>query len=423
MSMSRRICSWIQSLSVLGSTRKLARNKDQNPAACSQDRNEDNPRQGGCWKQQRGDACDSSGGCWKLQRGVENQLERTRLDYHNVQISDYRYVEKVFENLRQKLRSFSLDAKTNVLIWGLFMSTTMKSSVHLGLQYQENLVAYRNTNFEELKTLCDITLRLIVEQSFEILNVSTMKNTFFPWMRSSLCHDQAIKYVHSDSVLCLGKISEANGMRKSQISEFQQSNEYTELSGIDGESIGSKWNIFVFQGTSALNRGILSSKGGRNTILCKSAQYYGAVSSWCEELAEKMLGQTSLGVDNSISKVNDQLSKQLDPQDIGSVVQNQPRTEEAAGNCWRDHLQRFKMLDQDEQFRTICDLAGFTRPVSVGMYYRTSDDVNDEFGNLTASRRKYTLLRARQDSVVKLWIQRHREIGPVRNSDLLYTWR
>ena len=35
-----------------------------------------------------------------------------------MQISDYRYVEKVFENLRQKLRLsfYELDQKTNVLI-------------------------------------------------------------------------------------------------------------------------------------------------------------------------------------------------------------------------------------------------------------------------------------------------------------------
>ena len=110
----------LDSESVLGGTRELARNKDQNPATCPQERNEDNP-------QQRGDVCESSGGCGKLQRGVDNPLERTRLDYHNMQISDSRYVEKVFENLRQKFRlcSCTLDAKTSVLIWGLFMSTTM----------------------------------------------------------------------------------------------------------------------------------------------------------------------------------------------------------------------------------------------------------------------------------------------------------
>ena len=98
---------------------------------------------------------------------------------------------------------------------------------------------------------------------------------------------------------------------------------------------------------------------------------------------------------------------------MGSLVQNQVRTEEAAGNSWRDHLQRFKMLDPHEQFRTICGSAGFIRPVSVGMYCRTSDDMNDGFGNLTASCREKTPPRAHQDSVVKLWIQRYTEIGPV----------
>ena len=129
----------------------------------------------------------------------------------------------------------------------------MKSSVHHGVQNQKNLVEYKNTNFEELKTLFDITLRLIVEQSFEILNVSTMIYTFSPWMRSTLCLDQAIKWtkpqvhVYSDSVLCLGKMhghSVATEKWKSQIKEFQQSNEYTEFSGIDGEQIEFEWNIF-----------------------------------------------------------------------------------------------------------------------------------------------------------------------------------
>ena len=50
-----------------------------------------------------------------------------------------------------------LNGKTNVLIWGLFMSTTTKASVHLGPSYSEKLVAYRNSNFEELRTLFDIT--------------------------------------------------------------------------------------------------------------------------------------------------------------------------------------------------------------------------------------------------------------------------
>ena len=85
---------------------------------------------------------------------------------------------------------------------------------------------------------------------------------------------------------------------------------------------------------------------------------FGALSSWCDKLAEKMLGQTSLEVHKCISKVNDQFSKQLNRQEVGSLVQNQSRTEEAAGNCWRDHLQRFKMLDLDEQFWTNYEVIG-----------------------------------------------------------------
>ena len=126
-----------------------------------------------------------------------------------------------------------------------------------------------------------------------------------------------------------------------------------------------------------------------------------------------MLRQTSMGVDKSISKMSDQRSKQLNPQEVGSLVQNQTRTEEAPGNSWRDHLQRFKMLDPDEQFRTICESVGFIRPASVGMYYRTSNDTNGGFGNLTASCREYTQPRAHQDSVVTLWVKRSSEIGPV----------
>ena len=49
----------------------------------------------------------------------------------------------VFKNLRQmsKLAEDSrvLDLETNVLIWGLFMSTPVKASVHLGPHYNENL--------------------------------------------------------------------------------------------------------------------------------------------------------------------------------------------------------------------------------------------------------------------------------------------
>ena len=100
-----------------------------------------------------------------------------------------------------------------------------------GFQYQENLVAYGTTSLE-LKRLFDITQWLIVEQSFEILNVSAMISSY---------------QVGESRGTCLGQIfdhSEANEKWKSQIKEFQRSDEYTELSGIFWESIGFEWKNF-----------------------------------------------------------------------------------------------------------------------------------------------------------------------------------
>ena len=179
------IQSWIQN-SVSGSTGALVRDRVRNPATSSQEWQHDNP----CLRStrtlvQRG-ACERAGSIWKLVQGVADQLARTRLDFHRMQICDYQYVEKVFENLPQKLNHSRdaqvLNEKTNALIWGLFLSATMKASVHLGPSCNANLVAYGNTNFKELRALFDITQRLILEQAFEILNVSTMIYTFSLWM-------------------------------------------------------------------------------------------------------------------------------------------------------------------------------------------------------------------------------------------------
>ena len=118
---------------------------------------------------------------------------------------------------------------------------------------------------------------------------------------------------------------------------------------------------------------------------------YGAVSSWCIDSAETMHGQTSTGVDRSVSEENDQHTKQLDPQEVGSLVRNQTESKQTAA---------------DEQLRTVCEEARFTRTVSKGMYYRTGEDVNDGYGNLNASCREYTVPRTHRNSEIKLWIQK-----------------
>ena len=70
------------------------------------------------------------------------------------------------------------------------MPTTMKAAVHLGQNYNENVVTYKNTKFAALKTLFDVTQKLLLNEKHEMLNVSTIVWHFTPWMRSTLLHEE-----------------------------------------------------------------------------------------------------------------------------------------------------------------------------------------------------------------------------------------
>ena len=113
----------------------------------------------------RRDEPSSSARAKKLERGEDIQIERSKMKFHNMQISDHRYIESLQElaekvEFRRRCTIIGIEAlKTNVLIWGLFMSTTMKATIHLGPNYVENLEVYWNTNFEELQNKISISHR------------------------------------------------------------------------------------------------------------------------------------------------------------------------------------------------------------------------------------------------------------------------
>ena len=88
----------------------------------------------------------------------------------------------------------------------------MTAAIHLGDNYNDNVIAHQNTNFDALKKLFDITQKLSLDQKNDIKNVSTIEWQFTSWMRSLLLHAQALKFakakvrVYSDSVLRLGNM-------------------------------------------------------------------------------------------------------------------------------------------------------------------------------------------------------------------------
>ena len=67
--------------------------------------------------------------------------------------------KKVHSSARRKLgrqlEDDMLEVDVNMMIWGTFMSATMKAAVHLGQDDQGNLRTTKNTDFEKGKQLFD----------------------------------------------------------------------------------------------------------------------------------------------------------------------------------------------------------------------------------------------------------------------------
>ena len=128
----------------------------------------------------------------------------------NMEFMKHQYMSKIFQCLPKKLgmsathATFSMEAyKTSVLIWGMFMTSSMKAAIHFGPNYVSNSEIYKNTKFEDIDSVFNITL-----------NVKCLEYSSPFWARSGLANDQAIKWarvevcVYTDSVLCVGQMND-----------------------------------------------------------------------------------------------------------------------------------------------------------------------------------------------------------------------
>ena len=90
---------------------------------------------------------------------------------------DHGHVEKVFTNLRRTLNRTENDdvrPEDQRIDLGTIYVNKDETADHLGLECDQIVIAYQDTNFEGIKTLFDVSLRPNAENSFEILSVSTM---------------------------------------------------------------------------------------------------------------------------------------------------------------------------------------------------------------------------------------------------------
>ena len=99
-----------------------------------------------------------------------------------------------------------------------------------------------------------------------------------------------------------------------------------------------------------------------------------------------------------MGKENEQLLKNVKPQEENSLVQTPRSDDPAYGNRLRDCLQIFETLEKSIRFTRVFEDASLWKRVSTGMCYKTIADVDDGFGDRTTACREYRHPRADTDS-------------------------
>ena len=182
-------------------------------------------------------------------------------EMENMRFSNHRYMGKICQCSQKKLGTSALDAtfsiesyKTNVLIWRMFMASSMKAVTHLGPDFLRNSGIYSNTRFENIENAFNITRKLIKEHSEEILKVRGLEYSSPSWTKSVLANDQAVKWAKANVVsartpffVLVGwnKVPRAAERRwKGQVEDLRMYSSHQDAVGIHGEAIEFEWTFF-----------------------------------------------------------------------------------------------------------------------------------------------------------------------------------
>ena len=131
----------------------------------------------------------------------------------------------------------------------MFTIVSQQAAVHLGHFFGiiYFLLSSATKNSEQL---FDVTSKLVGEQT-EIQGITLIDWQENPWKRTFVLTDQAVQlstakaYVISDSVLCMGRISE-NPRRawKEKTDWWMNSSQCRDLDRIDGKPMEFEWDFF-----------------------------------------------------------------------------------------------------------------------------------------------------------------------------------
>ena len=137
------------------------------------------------------------------------------MDSDTVAESDMSLISRSFlHRVNDRVRKIQ-DQSSKDATWRMCMSSTLGASFFMGKNYSDNWHSIKNTEDLTMEQMFEISEQLILEQSDEVEGMSTINWEHSSWKYLSLTGDEEVVsllhtkvYVFSDSVLCLGKMSE-----------------------------------------------------------------------------------------------------------------------------------------------------------------------------------------------------------------------
>ena len=110
-----------------------------------------------------------------------------------------------------------------------------------------------------------------------------------------------------------------------------------------------------------------------NHFFCKSAQFCGTVSNWCEQFG---LTEEEKGQEKQQESVTKGVLTSVKSQEVKLLVSS-PRL--VFGKSLRENIRDFESLSETIRSSRVCELASFWHRVSAGMSFKTRPDEDDGF--------------------------------------------
>ena len=129
------------------------------------------------------------------QRGAQQFVIGDDETESDLSLGSRSFLDRVNDQVRKRQKRSSMnvveDSEKHSVIWGMFMSSTLESSVFMGKNYSDNWHSMKNSKDFTMKQMFDVSSKLVSEQD-EIYGVKTINWENSSWKYFSLIGDEQI---------------------------------------------------------------------------------------------------------------------------------------------------------------------------------------------------------------------------------------